>query len=219
MNGACILTKDISKFIGMKCLAMLTFAVFTFSSVTGQDDWTLQKEKNGISVSTRKSAKSAFNDVRVQADLPGTTGQLAGILLDVDRYTEWAYATKKASVTKKISPSKLIYYSEIDVPWPATDRFFYALFELKKDERAGTLDLISASLPDQGPVPPDLVRVPFSKGTWHATTLPGRRIHVEYFLELDPGKSLPAWILNAFSTKGPMETFEKIQKKMEALNP
>ncbi len=203
----------------MRRLVILWCVVGFSLTVSGQEAWSLQKEKDGIKVSTRKSATSPFNDVRVQVDLPGTIDQLAAILLDVDRYTEWAYATKKASVCKKFTASRLIYYSEIDVPWPATDRFFYAMFELKKNVAAGTLDLVSASLPDYGPSPADLVRVPFSKGTWHAETLKPQMIHVDYYLELNPGKSLPAWILNLFSTKGPMDTFEKIQEKMKALNP
>lgn len=202
----------------MKWFLVLCCCVTGFHlSVSGQEEWSLQKEKDGIKLSTRKSAVSAFNDVRVQADLPGTIDQLSAMLLDVERYPEWAYATQKASVYKKISATKLIYYSEINVPWPATDRFFYAMFELKKNAAAGTLDLVSASLPDFGPAPPNLIRVPHSKGTWHAYAIPGKQIHVDYYLELDPGKALPAWILNLFSSKGPMDTFEKIRERMKSM--
>ncbi|MEJ0083023.1 MAG: hypothetical protein WDM78_19195 [Puia sp.] len=42
-----------------------------------------------------------------------------------------------------------------------------------------------------------------------------KSIHLDYVLEMNPGGSLPVWILNLFSTKGPMESFEKHKEKNE----
>jgi START domain len=162
---------------------------------------------------------STFNDVRVELDLPGTMDQLAAILLDVKKYKEWSYGTKVSELVKQQGPNKLIYYTEIEVPWPATNRFFYANFELKEDPSAHTMQVIAVNMPDYGPVPKDLVQVPFTKGVWNISMISNKIIHVDYVLELNPGGSLPAWVLNLFSTKGPMESFENIKQKMTALNP
>ncbi len=120
---------------------------------------------------------------------------------------------------KDLGPGKLIYYSEIDVPWPVTDRYFYANFELTKNPADRSMQVPSVNLPDYTPIPKDLVKINFSKGSWNVTTLSKNKIHVDYILQLDPGGSLPAWIINMFSTNGPLETFENIKKKMTALNP
>ncbi len=197
----------------------LLLLLFIHRSAHAQNAWVLQKDKEGIRISSRHAANSSFNDVRVEMDLPGTLDQLAAILLNIPAYTEWAYATKKSILIKVLAPGKLIYYSEISVPWPATNRCFYASFEMKRDTQYGTLQLISASIPDYKPVPKDLVQLPFSKGTWKVKTISAKSIHIDYTLELDPGGSLPAWILNLFTTKGPWETFENIKRKMTALNP
>ncbi len=201
------------------CLAVAFISMFLHTVVSAQSDWTFQKEKDGIKLSSRRSATSSFNDVRVELDVPGTIHQLAAILEDVPRYSEWAYATKKSVLVKQLGPGKLIYYSEIEVPWPATNRFFYAGFELKTDLQNQTLHLEAASIPGYGPVPADLVNVPYTKGIWHVTTLSPKSIHIDYVLELNPGGSLPAWVINLFTTKGPLETFENIKKKMTSLNP
>jgi hypothetical protein len=185
----------------------------------GQENWILQKEKDGIKISSRHSATSAFNDIRVELDLPGTIDQLARILLDIKKYKEWSYATKVSELVKQLGPGRLIYYTEIEVPWPATNRYFYANFELKQDSAKQSLRLIAVNLPDYGPAPKDLMKVTFSRGTWNVTTISVKSIHVDYTLELNPGGTLPAWVLNLFSTKGPMESFENIKKKMSALNP
>ena len=202
-----------------KSFTGLLFQLILHLPLFGQNSWTLEKEKNGIKISSRHSDTSPFNDVRVEVDLPGNIDQLAAILLDVANYTKWAYATKTSAIIKQLAPGSLIYYSEIEVPWPATDRYFFAKFELKTDPNKHTAQVLSSSVPDAGPVPVGLVKVPYSKGTWNISTLSKKMIHVDYVLQLNPGGSLPAWILNLFSTKGPMETFENIKQKMIALNP
>jgi hypothetical protein len=184
----------------------------------GQENWVLQKENDGIKISSRHSATSAFNDIRVELDLPGNVDQLARILLDIKKYKEWSYATKVSELVKQLGPGKLIYYTEIEVPWPATNRYFFANFDLRQDTAKQTLRLIAVNLPDYGPAPKDLTKVTFSRGTWNVITISSKSIHVDYTLELNPGGTLPAWVLNLFSTKGPMESFENIKKKMIALN-
>ncbi len=207
------------KFGYMKRIYGLFFVLYFNVSLAAQNNWTLQKERDGIKISNRPSPTSSFNDVRVELDLPGNIDQLAGILLDVNKYTEWAYATRKSELIRQLGPGKLIYYSEIEVPWPATDRYFYALFELIKDPGGRSMQVVSSSVSYEAPAPKDLVKVPYSKGSWVVTQKSKKSIHVDYILELNPGGSLPAWILNLFSSKGPMETFENIRTKMKLLNP
>jgi hypothetical protein len=198
----------------------LLFCVFVFvNSLSAQNGWAVQKEKDGIKISNRHSPTSSFNDVRVEVDLPGNIDQLSVILLDVNKYTEWAYATRKSVLIKQLAPAKLIYYSEIEVPWPATDRYFFADFELIRDPAGQNMKVVSSSIPYDAPAPKDLVKVPYSRGSWNVTQLSKKTIHVDYILELDPGGSLPAWVVNLFASKGPLETFENIRTKMKMLNP
>src|ERR1700688_343566 len=86
-------------------------------SLFAQKDWVLRKDKEGIKISTRQSNRSRFNDIKVEMDLPGTIFQLAAILMDVDKYTQWAYSTSKSMLIKRITPNKLVYYSEFNAPW------------------------------------------------------------------------------------------------------
>ena len=202
-----------------KILVFLFLILILAKPVSGQGIWNLQKDKDGIKISSRKSTTSVFNDIRVELDLPGNTDQLSAILLDVAKYKEWSYATKKSVLIKQLSPGKLIYYTEIEVPWPATNRYFYASFELKQNAADHSVQVVASNLPDFEPATKDLVKVPFTKGVWNITQKTKNSIHVDYILELNPGGSLPAWVLNLFSTKGPLETFENIKKMMTALNP
>jgi hypothetical protein len=206
----------------MKLLCVLCLylkLVFSLGTLSAQNNWVLKKDKEGIKISTRKSDRSKFNDIKVEMDLPGNIYQLAAILTDVGNYTRWSYSTKKSVLIKKASPSKLIYYSEFSVPWPASNRDLYAVFDINIDTVHKSLKIISVGEKDYRPVQNDLVRIPFSSGVWDIRTVSDKIIHLNYVLEVDPGGSIPAWILNLFGTKAPLETFENLKHKMELLNP
>ena len=204
----------------LKLFSGLLFGMLFSGDVPAQkNNWTLEKEKDGIRISSRPADGSSFKDIRVEVDVPGNIEQLAKILLDIPGYTNWAYATKKSVLIKDLGPGKLIYYSEVEVPWPATNRYYYAQLELKNNPADHSMLLISANLPEYTPVPKDLIKVPYSRGEWKISTISKNTIHIDYVLQLNPGGSLPAWVLNLFSTKGPMETFENVKHKMTALNP
>jgi hypothetical protein len=201
-----------------KWQALFLILVFA-SSVHGQNGWVVQKEKDGIKISGRRSSTSPFNDIRVELDLAGNTEQLEEILLDVNKYKDWSYATKISRLIKQLGPEKLIYYTEIEVPWPATNRFFYANFELEKNPESKSIRVTAVNLPGYEPRAKDLLEVPFTRGVWNITTISKKSIHVDYTLEMNPGGSSPVWVLNLFSTRGPMESFTNIKKKMASLNP
>ena len=201
------------------CLRTLLLLLVFESSLFAQNEWTILKVKDGIKISSRHSPTSQFDDIRVEMDLPGNINQLEAILVDVGKYKEWSYATKVSRLVKSLGPGKFIYYTEIEVPWPATNRFFYANFELKKKLPEKSMHVTAENIPNYEPIPKDLVQVPLTRGVWNITTITNKSIHVDYILEMNPGGSLPVWVLNLFSTKGPMESFENIKKKMNDLNP
>ena len=80
------------------------------------------------------------------------------------------------------------------------------------------MTVASVGLKDFQPEKKDLVRIPMSRGFWTATSQSDRKIHLQYIVVIDPGGSVPAWILNNFATKAPIETFSNLKKKMEDLN-
>ena len=61
----------------------------------------------------------------------------------------------------------------------------------------------------------NIVRVSSSSGKWTITPLPNKAVRIDYILETDPGGALPAWLVNLFVTKGPLETFRKLKQQVE----
>src|SRR5579859_5236075 len=182
---------------------------------SGANDWRLKDQKDGISVYSRRSEFSKFNDIEVEMDLPGTVAQLTSILLDVEKYPQWAYCTKSSTLIKKIGSNEVIYYSEISAPWPISNRDFYADIVLCCDSSKHSSCLVSSGLKDFLPEKRGLVRIPRSKAVWNISQKSDKTIHLQYILQVDPGGCLPAWVANMFASKGPLETFASLKKKME----
>ena len=198
-------------------ISLLLLLPFAYSY--GQGAWVLSKQENGIKIYSRHSEHSKFDDIKVETDFTGNVSQMASILTDVEKYPQWAYATKTCKLVKKTNNNDFIYYSEIDVPWPSTDRDLYAHCKITLNRDTHSFKLIAEAIKDYAPEKKDIIRIGLSKGIWNVTTVSNKMIHVEYTLELDPGGTVPAWLLNLFSTKGPMETFASLKKKMTSLNP
>jgi hypothetical protein len=128
------------------------------------------------------------------------------------------YATKSSVAVKKISGTEVIYYAEVEAPWPASNRDYYADVKVTFNADSQSLNVVSAGMKNYQPEKDKLVRVPMSKAVWNISTGSNKTIHLQYILQVDPGGCIPAWILNMFATKAPMETFKKLKEKMELLN-
>lgn len=202
----------------MKALYFCLLYLPTFIPGSENNDWTLKKQKDGINVYDRHSDLSKVNDTRVEMDLSGTIEQLAAILRDVNNYPDWVYAARNSRMIKKVNENEVIYYSEIGTPWPATDRDYYADLKFSFNTANHSMNVLSVGMKDYLPEKKDRVRVPMSRGIWTVTTQSEKKIHLQYILQIDPGGSVPAWIINSFSSKAPIETFANLKKKMEDLN-
>lgn len=202
----------------MKVFIILLLILPSISLLREPGKWEFVREKDGIKMYSRHSDHSKFNDIKIVTELVGNLSQISAILLDVEKYPQWAYATKTCELIKKISSNELIYYSEIEVPWPASNRDLYAHCKVISDPGSRSVKVISVGIKDYQPEKKNLIRIPLSQGTWNISATSDKTMHLEYILELDPGGAVPAWMLNLFSLKGPMETFANLKQMMKLLN-
>jgi hypothetical protein len=196
------------------CLLSLT----AFAPAADKNEWMLKRGIDGINIYSRRSDFSRFDDTKVDMELTGTIEQLAAILRDIDRYSDWVYATRITQIVKRLNENEVIYYGEIGTPWPAANRDYFADLKISFNPDDRSMNVLSVALKDYQPEKKDLVRVPLLRGHWLVTTESAKKIHLQYILELDPGGAIPGWILNNFAARAPFETFSNLKKKMEELN-
>lgn len=193
----------------------LTFLLALFLQMdTDERNWELKVNKEDIKIYMRPSLESPIKEIKVECTLEATLSQLVTILLDVSTADQWVYATKSAVLLKRVSPSELYYYSEIEIPWPASNRDFIAHLKVKQDPRTKIVTLDGPNIPNYIPEKEGIVRVVAGSGKWILTPI-GNKVRIDYYLLADPGGSIPAWLVNLFATKGPMESFRALKEQVK----
>lgn len=180
-------------------------------AVCAQDNWTLTTEHHDIKVYTRPIVNSKIKAIKVVCNLPVIPSQLLAAILDIRTCNEWVYHSKQNVMIRQISPLDFIYYSEVEVPWPVENRDYVVHIQAEQDPKTKVITVNSPCIPGYVAEKSGVVRISHSVGKWTITPLSNKMVRAEYVLEVDPLGTIPAWLINLFATKGPMETFEKLK--------
>ena len=199
-----------------KSICSFSLLLIIFSTTVAQGKWELRKSQNGINVYVRESATGTLKELRVTCELDATMPQLIAILQNIADYNQWVYSNKKSVVLKTISPDRIIYYTQSHLPWPIKDRDL--IVELNISSSADALNIQAKSLPTYIPQNNDFVRVPYSLAVWKVTPAPNNVLKVDYTFSVDPGGSIPAWLVNATLAIGPYNSFVKLKKVLHDMN-
>ncbi|WP_461452474.1 START domain-containing protein [Mucilaginibacter sp.] len=193
-----------------KILSIFTILLSGLSASFAQTGWELKKNENGIEVYTRNAATGNLKELRVLCMLDATKKELISILQDIPNYSKWVFSNKKSVVLKTVDPKRVIYYTQSRLPWPIKDRDL--IVELDINSTPDMLNIQAKSIPDYLPQNNDYVRVPYSLATWHVTQAPGNKLKVDYVFSVDPGGSIPSWLVNATLAVGPYNSFVKLRE-------
>lgn len=202
------------KFIVCKSYLLLMLMIAALHA-SPQGDWQLSKDQNNIKVFTRKTDSSAFKSVKVEAVLLGSCEKLAGIILGIEKNIKWVYKTRALHLIQRFSPNELIYYAETSLPWPMRNRDQAIRIIAYPDAINHSLKIITRGEPAAIAETKGIVRVPYFLGVWQVKAISPDKISIEYYLDVDPGGSVPAWMSNMFVAKGPYETFMNLAELLK----
>lgn len=194
---------------------IITIFILLFNSSSAQYNWKLEKQKDGISVYLSDVANSNFKAIKVECTLTGTYARLIALLTNVSHLSNWIYNNKVSRILKQNTPLDCIYYSETHMPWPLSNRDAVIHLRIKTDSLPKFLSISGTGEPDFFPKILGKVRVPHYKASWKVTMPTTKTIQISYFLEVDPGGSIPAWLANSFAEKGPYGTFSNLAEQLK----
>ncbi len=197
-----------------KKMFVLATMMVSFLGSKAQEEWKLKTDKDNIKIYSKSTPDSKMKTLKVVCPIDARLTQLAALILDINATTEWVYKTKSAIVQKQVSPSEVIYYSEINMPWPLSDRDFIVRVKVTQDPATKIVTVNTENLPSFLPEKKDIVRVKHSEAKWVFRPLPKNQVLMEYTLVVDPGGSIPTWLVNMFSTKGPFECFKNLKAQI-----
>jgi hypothetical protein len=205
----------------MKFIALLFLLIsfYNYPAVNSaippsNEGWELKKEKKGVKVFTKKNPETAFNLLKTECFMPYTLKQLLSVITDVEGHTKWVYNAIVTSPIKIISDMEFFYYGETYAPWPASNRDLVFHVNVVQNPATKIIEINAISVPKMLPEVPGKVRVPRSNSHWILRPEPGG-VFVTYTLDIDPGGSLPAWLVNMATVDGPYLSFEALKKVLK----
>jgi len=183
--------------------------------VFAQTDWQLRTEKDGIKVYSSDVPNSKIKAIKVIGEFYTTPSQLAAVVMDVNTATEWVYHLKSSTLIKKVSANELYYYAEVSLPWPAANRDFVAHLIANQNPQTKVITIDGPAVSGYMPVKKGLVRIDNSIGKWIITPIGSNEVRVEYSIHVDPGGSLPSWLVNMFADEAPVQIFKNLKNELQ----
>lgn len=198
-----------------KILLAFALPLFNQLAVSAQTVWKLSTEKDGMKIYTGQVPDSKIKAVKVECDMEAKASQLVALVLDVNKSAEWMYHTRVSTMIKQVSPAELYYYSEVNLPWPTHNRDFVAHLTASQNPDTKVVVIDGPAVKSMVPEKKNVVRVNNSTGKWMITPCGSDHIKVVYTLHVEPGGSLPAWIVNMFAAEGPLKVFEQLRVQLQ----
>lgn len=178
-------------------------------------NWKLAKQANGIQVYTADVDGSNRKYIKVKADLEGSLNKVKAVFQNIAQQKAWVYSTKQAYLIQQVDDHTLLYYNETSLPWPASNRDVAINMKLTEDNAQHKLVITQEGKPSAAPTHKGVVRIPHLSANWQFHEVANNQLTAEYYLDLDPGGSLPTWVINMFIAKGPYETFMQLRQMLK----
>lgn len=203
--------------IGYTIFLILLFVKSDYAQLVVDDGWKLAKDKKGIIIYTRPVNDSKLNEFKLFTSFNTKVEKLVRVLLDVENYDKWGEHVKYCAVLEKESDNAYYIYSEAKLPWPFVNRDIINLVSVNYSVKRDTAMLIIEGYPDYTPEKEGIIRIPVSKGWWHIYQVDEENVRIEYSYKVDPGGSIPAWLLNMFIVDGPYKTMINMKEYLETI--
>lgn len=195
----------------------MVLVVLVATSLSGYSqayEWKLKKEVDDIQVYFRKSPDSKINELRIETTVEASLSGIVTLLRDVPTYPFWVYKCVTSERLISLSEHEGIYYSEMNFPWPMSNRDFVAHSLTHQNPITKTITIEADGRPDYIPEKKGLVRIPHLQVRWEITPIKPGEAKIAYFLQSDPGGSIPAWIINMAIDQGPTNSFKSLREML-----
>lgn len=200
----------------MRILLIHFLLISILSTSFGQENCSLRKDQDGIKVYLCETEESSFKTIKVQFEAKGTLKKYASGVLNMEGYKEWQNSILNIYMLARINELELIYYSEVDTPWPVSNRDLIFHLKMNQDSITKTLTVSLEQLPTYISPKEGIVRIPIANSLLTVTPIDSQHLKVNYVIHVDPGGEIPAFIANMFAANTPWTTFSNFRKKLES---
>jgi hypothetical protein len=191
-------------------MKIATLAALSLMLISGEPDWKLEKDSDGIKVYLAKAENSSIKQFKVEAFIEATPKEIVDAVVDVENNHKWFVSVEKGKLVERISPNEFIFSQVIEVPFPFQDRQVVQNTKVTNLEN-GVLRIDLNSVSDALEVDNDYVRMTLATGYWVLTPT-SEGTDLEYSFLADPAGNIPAWLANQFIVDNPLKTIKGLRE-------
>lgn len=196
----------------MNRLIALFFIGAGITSAKAQTGCALRKDQDSIKVYTCHTDTSKFKSITAEFTMNASLDQIESFFLDFPGYINWQYNTVVSRLLKKVGHSEFMYYTIIDAPWPITDRDMVVVLNINRSDNELTITANSAA--NKIPKNKEFIRVPASHSVYIFRKKNKNQLTVSYAMQIDPGGSVPVWLVNLVCAQAPYLSFKKMKEQI-----
>ena len=174
------------------------------------EEWSLDKQKDGIDVYTRPVEGSGIKEFKGVAEVDVNVEKILALLRDSNRFKSWFPNTPESRLLARDGDVSY-QYSVMGAPWPVNDRDNVLRSVTTRDENTGIIDIEITAAPDYYPVQKGRIRVRKAHGTWKLKPISPDKTHVTFTMHLEPGGGIPQWMINARIVATPFEALTNLR--------
>ena len=196
-------------------LAIAAFMGLLLASIATADSsnagFRVIDSERGITVSVRDEPGQELPTFRGQGVIEGNVLYVLSVVLDAEGAMEWAEGADEVALLREIDARSHLIYSHTDTPWPVTDRDM--IFKRKIEiVRPGTEFRLDLSCVREGKAEREgIIRVTDCSSTFVLRKIDETHTEIDYQVHIDPGGSLPKWLIAWASRKVPFDTLINLE--------
>lgn len=197
----------------MKRVFIVLVSVFLLSFTVATTNWEFRREENGIKVYATKVEGYKYEKCKAVSDVNADLSALYKYIKDPMNYKNFSDRIMKLETIKKFD-NKVLYYMQVDLPWPIYNRDGVYELEVKSKTDAEAIITIRAR-PDLLPEQDGFIRIHMADSYYKLTSKGAGKSHLHFEQHTDPNGSVPAWLINHYLEDGPIGNITVIKNSVE----
>lgn len=192
------------------------FILFIFSvsltNISIGQEWTLEKDKNGIKIYARDVADSQFSETKAICNFNTSKEEFLAFIWHIEDYPNWQSDYKISKIIESKNDFDKTIYFEFKAPWPVSNRdVVINMKQVVKDDATYAYTKIAAS--DIKPID-GIIRMSKYDGFWKIKEIENG-IEVTLQMSTNPEGKIPGFLIDFYKATGPFNAFTNMQNIFE----
>jgi hypothetical protein len=182
--------------------------------LTSAQTWKFIKDKGGIQLYSLHEKSKGLNYFKGIADIKMPVEKIFSKLEDIHQTDWWTGDITQLNILLYEKNKRSQYYLVYDLPWPFKDRDLCVNSTIAINNSTGERKLTSVPLGVCGENK-NYVRIKDYWQEWKITPVDNNTSHIELTFYIDPGTSLPDWLVNVVLKDSPIRIINALIKSLK----